>query len=56
MIESFANEGEKRMSTTGDKPGAGVYVCDNCGQIISLDNNTDKLPPCPACGGNEFTP
>ena len=44
------------MSTTGEKPGAGTYICDKCGQSVTLDDATDTLPPCPKCGGSEFTP
>ena len=42
------------MPTTGEKPGIGVYTCNTCGQKVKLDNNTDRLPPCPKCGGTEF--
>lgn len=42
------------MATTGEKPGAGTYTCDNCGQVVVLDDNTDTLPPCPKCNGTEY--
>lgn len=42
------------MPSTGEKPGAGTYTCDNCGQVIVLDDNTDTMPPCPRCDGTEF--
>ena len=42
------------MATTGEKPGAGTYTCDNCGQVVVLDDNTDTLPPCPKCNVTEF--
>jgi len=42
------------MPTTGEKPGVGQYTCVNCGQIVKLDDNSDKLPPCPHCGGTEY--
>ena len=44
------------MSTTGEKPGTGRYVCKKCGQVVILDDNTDTLPPCPKCGGTEYNP
>jgi DNA-directed RNA polymerase subunit RPC12/RpoP len=44
------------MSTTGEKPGKGIYVCVKCGQVVALDDNTDTLPPCPRCHGTEFRP
>jgi len=44
------------MSTTGEKPGKGTYVCKNCGQTVTLDDDTDTLPPCPRCNGTEFSP
>ncbi len=46
------------MSTTGEKPGKGTYRCtkSGCGQTVTLDNNSDTLPPCPRCGGTDFRP
>lgn len=44
------------MSTTGEKPGKGTYVCIGCGQEVVLDDTTDTLPPCPQCNGTEYTP
>ncbi|WP_192455716.1 zinc ribbon-containing protein [Acinetobacter oleivorans] len=44
------------MSTTGEKPGIGLYICNQCGQHVFLDNFTDRLPPCPRCGGSHFSP
>ncbi len=44
------------MSTTGEKPGKGMYICTKCGQVVVLDDDTDTLPPCPKCSGTEFTP
>ena len=39
---------------TGEKPGTGTYRCQNCYQLIRLDDDTDTLPPCPKCDGAEF--
>lgn len=44
------------MSTTGEKPGAGVYTCKACGQTVVLDDNTDTLPPCPNCHKTDYRP
>jgi len=44
------------MSRTGEKPGAGSYICIKCRQEVTLDENTDTLPPCPRCSGTEYTP
>jgi len=44
------------MSKTGESPGIGTYTCTDCGQVLELDNKTDKLPPCPLCGGTNYTP
>lgn len=44
------------MSTTGEKPGKGVYTCTNCGQKVKLDDATDTLPPCPSCEKTNFRP
>jgi DNA-directed RNA polymerase subunit RPC12/RpoP len=44
------------MSTTGEKPGKGVYVCRQCSQTVVLDDSSDTLPPCPRCSHTEFRP
>ncbi len=42
--------GENSMSyTCGKEPGKGTYKCNHCGETVTLDDNTDKLPPCPSC-------
>lgn len=43
------------MPTTGEKPGKGRYKCKKCGFVLTLDDNTDTLPPCPKCHYTEFT-
>jgi len=42
------------MSTTGEKPGKGVYRCTKCGTTLVLDDTTDTLPPCRKCNGTNF--
>jgi len=42
------------MPITGEKPGKGKYKCRKCGQVITLDNDDDTLPPCPSCDGTEW--
>ena len=44
------------MSTTGEKPGKGIYNCKSCQKELTLDDDSDKLPPCSECSGTEFTP
>lgn len=47
--------GEKSMAyTCGEEPGKGIYTCLNCGQTVTLDDDTDKLPPCPKCEGCDY--
>ena len=43
------------MVKTGEKPKKGTYKCNNCGTLITLDDDTDTMPPCPKCNGTEFT-
>lgn len=50
----YKRKGGIKMPSTGEKPGAGTYICDNCGQVVVLDDNTDTMPPCPRCDGTEF--
>ncbi|WP_069875343.1 rubredoxin-like protein [Fusibacter sp. 3D3] len=40
---------------TGEKPGKGSYTCTNCSTIVNLDDDSDRLPPCPKCNGVEYT-
>lgn len=42
------------MPTTGEKPGKGKYICAACGQRVILDDDTDRLPPCPTCSGINY--
>ncbi|GAH41932.1 unnamed protein product [marine sediment metagenome] len=42
------------MPTTGEKPGKGTYKCRGDGTIVTLDEDTDTLPPCPTCYKTEF--
>ena len=42
------------MPTTGEKPGKGTYRCRKYGRTVTLDDDTDTLPPCPKCNGTEF--
>lgn len=42
------------MPKTGEKPGKGTYICDQCGQDVTLDDHTDALPPCPKCGNTTY--
>ena len=51
---SMKCERRAEMPTTGEKPGKGTYYCTNCGQAVTLDDDTDTLPPCPKCAGTDF--
>lgn len=42
------------MYRTGEKPGKGEYYCIECGQNVTLDDNTDTLPPCPRCSNTTY--
>lgn len=42
------------MYTTGNKPGIGTYKCAHCGTTVTLDDQTDTLPPCPKCSKTKF--
>ena len=33
----------------GEEPGVGTYICTRDNFNVTLDNLTDKLPPCPKC-------
>ena len=39
---------------SGDTPGAGTYICTNCGVAIRLETDTTEVPKCPKCGNEEF--
>lgn len=36
------------MHDIGEKPGKGTYRCIYCGNTVVLDNDDDRLPPCPS--------
>lgn len=40
--------------STGEKPGKGTYKCVACGQLVVLDDTSDKLPPCPKCEKTKY--
>jgi DNA-directed RNA polymerase subunit RPC12/RpoP len=40
--------------TTGEKPGVGTYRCTKCGELVRLDDYSDRLPPCPSCYGTQY--
>jgi ribosomal protein S27AE len=42
------------MPKTGEKPGTGTYLCKNCNHSIYLDDDSDRLPPCPKCTKTDF--
>lgn len=42
------------MPRTGEKPGKGTYQCTNCGQLVTLDDWSDTLPPCPSCDKTDY--
>ena len=49
------SQGGIAMIKTGEKPGVGIYICTQCGQVVRLDDNTDTLPPCPRCGNTTYS-
>lgn len=42
------------MPRTGEEPGRGLYICTRCGQTVRLDDDGDRLPPCPDCAHTEY--
>jgi Zn finger protein HypA/HybF involved in hydrogenase expression len=38
----------------GSDVSAGTYRCTNCGDEIQVNSQT-HIPPCPSCGGGEWT-
>ncbi len=42
------------MYKAGEKPGKGTYICTNCGNDVNLDDDSDRLPPCPNCSNGEY--
>lgn len=56
QLQATKKERRRTVSTTGEKPGKGIYICVQCGQRVVLDDDTDTLPPCPRCNGTEYRP
>ncbi|MDP4171167.1 MAG: hypothetical protein Q8906_11205 [Bacillota bacterium] len=42
------------MQHTGGAPGRGSYTCNSCGTVLHLDEDRDRLPPCPECFTTKF--
>jgi hypothetical protein len=42
------------MHSAGELPGKGTYKCTNYETFVTLDSDTETLPPCPECGGIDF--
>ena len=42
------------MFKAGEKPGIGTYKCLECGELVTLDDPDDILPPCPVCHYTEY--
>ena len=59
-VYSFLQHLEKKVVlikmkiVTGQKPGKNTYVCQKCGQTVTLYDHTDIRPPCPDCHGTIF--
>ena len=41
------------MYNIGEKPGKGTYCCTRCNWRVTLDDNSDPLPPCGTCGSGQ---
>ncbi len=52
IIEREAKGGS--MSSTGEKPGKGKYICTKCFTCITLDDDDAILPPCPKCSNTTY--
>ncbi len=37
------------MQRTGEKPGAGTYTCVSCGNKVTLEDHSNRLPLCTTC-------
>ena len=42
------------MPETGQKPGIGIYICDICGNRVTIYKNSDRLPQCSVCNGINY--
>jgi len=42
------------MYNIGEKPGKGTYCCTKCGTRVTLDDDDDRLPPCPKDGKGPY--
>lgn len=43
------------MYKIGEKPGKGKYCCASCNWSVTLDDASDRLPPCGNCGKGQNT-
>jgi DNA-directed RNA polymerase subunit RPC12/RpoP len=47
-------KGGEIMVRTGEKPGKATYKCLRCGTLVTLDDDSDTMPPCPKCKNTTF--
>jgi ribosomal protein S27AE len=51
---NIPKKGGDILPHTGETPEKGEYKCKNCGKQLTLDEEKDRLPPCPECHKTEF--
>ncbi len=54
-ISNPNNSKGKVMYNVGEKPGKGTYCCTDCDWKVTLDDDSDQLPPCGNCGKGQNT-
>lgn len=50
-----ASREDHNMYNIGEKPGKGRYCCTKCNWSATLDDASDRLPPCGNCGAGQDT-
>jgi rubrerythrin len=44
-----------KMLKAGDSVDEGAYICLKCGETVIIEQDGKELPPCPKCGGTEYS-
>lgn len=42
------------MPSIGELSGVGVYECEHCGGMVTLNEKDEEMPQCPVCNTNKY--
>ncbi len=54
LLDNLLKYMEPLVLSSGDRPGKGIYICQQCRHAVRLDHDSDDLPACPLCSHTEY--